>query len=69
MLENTPYFLIFPFFEILGGLLPPAPYGAAPGLERYYHESAFLPQTYQYANIADFTVNFTILKDQELFFI
>ena len=34
MHENTPYFLIFPFFEIFRGafapLAPPPPHGAAP---------------------------------------
>ena len=29
MHENTPYFFIFPFFEIFRGAF--APYGAAPG--------------------------------------
>ena len=32
MHENTPYFFIFPFFEIFRGLFPLAPpYGATPG--------------------------------------
>ena len=36
MHENTPYFLIFPFFEIFRGAFAPLPlYGTAPELKNY----------------------------------